>query len=424
MTAIVGTLNRRGMAFATDSAATFTTSATIKINNNANKLFELSKKHPVGIAIYNSLDFYGIPWEVIFKTYRDVHLKEASFPRLIDYAHDFWNYLHNYILTKISIDEQKRIISFFIQKLKDETIETATNRLNSKGVPINSSSQFGEIMTFLTELEEDYKTYDRTSELKNYPKSRFEEYSNELIDAVLKDLLDDAACPNEFRKKFVMALYSIITVDRIVYLPYTGLVFWGYGEDELFPSYYQFEVSIAFDQNIKYVELSNYEVSNQNIACVAPFAQTDVANTVVRGIDQSLRDNICNNMKVAFNDFRNNIVDALLNAGAPSDLLDALRNINITNQTDIFINDLNNYIRKNYTDKLLNTVAFLSKEDLADMSESLVRMTCLKRHITTDEESVGGPVDVAVVTKGEGFIWIKRKHYFDRELNPHYFNRQ
>ena len=68
-------------------------------------------------------------------------------------------------------------------------------------------------------------------------------------------------------------------------------------------------------------------------------------------------------------------------------------------------------------------VAFLNKEDLADMAESLVRMTCLKRHVTTDDETVGGPVDVAVITKGDGFIWIKRKHYFTPELNHHYFEK-
>ena len=65
----------------------------------------------------------------------------------------------------------------------------------------------------------------------------------------------------------------------------------------------------------------------------------------------------------------------------------------------------------------------LMKEDLADMAESLVRMTCLKRHFTTDEETVGGPVDVAVATRGDGFVWIKRKHYFSADLNHHYFER-
>ncbi len=37
---------------------------------------------------------------------------------------------------------------------------------------------------------------------------------------------------------------------------------------------------------------------------------------------------------------------------------------------------------------------------------------------------VGGPVDVTVKTKGDGFVWIKRKHYFSADINHHYFERQ
>lgn len=423
MTAIVGTLNKRGIAIAADSAATYSTSAMNKITNNANKIFELSKKHPVGIAIYNNLDFHGIPWEVIFKTYRDVHLRERSFPMLKEYAEDFWTYLHSFVLTKVSIEDQKAQIAYLAHQLKEESIATAKDNLKLKKLDFDSTSLFSEIIQFLTKLSEDYKLHSRTSEFNSYEIRQFQDYASEVIDSILSDLTQDSACPKTFRETFLSTLFSIITADTIVYLSQTGLVFWGYGEEELFPSYYHYEVSLAFDNKIKYVELSNYEVSNQKNACVAPFAQTDVANTVVRGIDQKLRDTINNNLQNAFNDFRNNIVDVLFKASAPETLLDALRNIDISNQTTPFISFLNEYIQKNYIDKLLNTVAFLSKEDLADMAESLVRMTCLKRHITTDEESVGGPVDVAVITKGDGFIWIKRKHYFDRELNPHYFER-
>ena len=93
MTAIVGTINRRGVAFAADSAATLTISDKVKITNHTNKIFALSKKHPVGIAIYNNLDFHGVPWENIFKMYRDNHLKDNSFAKLSDYTNDFWCYL-------------------------------------------------------------------------------------------------------------------------------------------------------------------------------------------------------------------------------------------------------------------------------------------------------------------------------------------
>jgi hypothetical protein len=37
-------------------------------------------------------------------------------------------------------------------------------------------------------------------------------------------------------------------------------------------------------------------------------------------------------------------------------------------------------------------------------------------------ESVGGPIDVAVISKGDGFIWIKRKHYFKPEFNQSFMS--
>ena len=51
------------------------------------------------------------------------------------------------------------------------------------------------------------------------------------------------------------------------------------------------------------------------------------------------------------------------------------------------------------------------------MAESLVNLASFKQRVTLDDETVGGPIDVAVISKGDGFIWIKRKHYFKPELN-------
>ncbi len=56
------------------------------------------------------------------------------------------------------------------------------------------------------------------------------------------------------------------------------------------------------------------------------------------------------------------------------------------------------------------------------MAEALVNITSLKRRVSVEAETVGGPIDVAVISKGDGFIWIKRKHYFDAKENPYFFN--
>lgn len=33
-------------------------------------------------------------------------------------------------------------------------------------------------------------------------------------------------------------------------------------------------------------------------------------------------------------------------------------------------------------------------------------------------KTVGGPIEIAVITKHEDFKWVKRKHFYRRELQP------
>lgn len=422
MTAIVGTLNRRGIAFAADSAATLTLSEKSKITNHANKVFALSKKHPVGIAIYNNLDFHGVPWEEIFKMYRNNHLKDNSFSKLVDYADDFWIFVTDCILPKLA-DEQRRQVAYMASRLKDEIIVTSRKKLEDAGITVDNLVLLSEMEDMLQELSTDFSAHSRALGFDGYEVEEFERYSASIVDSVIGNILKDPDCPADFKERFLKALFEIMMSTEQVYVSHTGLVFWGYGEDELFPSYYEYHVTLAFDGRVKRVKTSEYEVSNNQDACVAPFAQTDVANTVVRGIDQELRNTINNGVIDAFDNFRNSIITEMKNAGAPTELTDVLAKIDTRMHANSFIDDINIFIKSKYTDKLLITVSMLEKEDLADMAESLVKMTCLKRHVTTDEESVGGPVDVAVITKGDGFVWIKRKHYFSPNLNQDFIKR-
>jgi len=55
-------------------------------------------------------------------------------------------------------------------------------------------------------------------------------------------------------------------------------------------------------------------------------------------------------------------------------------------------------------------VSNLSKDDLAEWPRVLIYLTYLSRGgITFAEESVAGPVDVAIIPKGDGFVWNQAK---------------
>lgn len=103
MTAIVGVLNKHAVAIAADSAVTM--GNTHKVINSANKIFTLSKYHPVAVMTYSNAAFMGTPWDIIIKEYRK-QLGDNSFPFLEDYVNDFISFLHHrhfFVMTRLSI---------------------------------------------------------------------------------------------------------------------------------------------------------------------------------------------------------------------------------------------------------------------------------------------------------------------------------
>ncbi|MEV6845470.1 hypothetical protein [Actinoplanes sp. NPDC051411] len=57
-------------------------------------------------------------------------------------------------------------------------------------------------------------------------------------------------------------------------------------------------------------------------------------------------------------------------------------------------------------------------QDAIDLATFLVETTVSFVRFGPGADTVGGPVEVAGITKHEGFKWIKRKHYYGSDLNP------
>jgi hypothetical protein len=57
-------------------------------------------------------------------------------------------------------------------------------------------------------------------------------------------------------------------------------------------------------------------------------------------------------------------------------------------------------------------------QDAINLADFLVETTKRFVRFLPGADTVGGETDIAVVTKHEGFKWIKRKHFFSSNLNP------
>ena len=91
--------------------------------------------------------------------------------------------------------------------------------------------------------------------------------------------------------------------------------------------------------------------------------------------------------------------------------------------TDQIIKRVVEQAQKQYLFPITDAVSTLPIEELSLLAESMINITSIRRKVAIDDYvgTVGGPIDVAIISKVDGFIWMKRKHYFDREYNPQFF---
>jgi hypothetical protein len=95
MTAEVALLNKGAVALAADSKVSIGGSRPVKTYDSQNKIFTLSKVHPVGIMIYNNADFMKYPWETIIKQYRKSKSVRSE-PTLEAWGDDFVRFLRKF----------------------------------------------------------------------------------------------------------------------------------------------------------------------------------------------------------------------------------------------------------------------------------------------------------------------------------------
>jgi len=164
--------------------------------------------------------------------------------------------------------------------------------------------------------------------------------------------------------------------------------------------------------------IQNQTIGDDTSAAVIPFAQKDMVQSFMEGIHEDLHNHLTTTTAGLFE----GAIERILNAVADrhQHLADSLRGAvesNVRTMLDQLFNDWEGR-RQDYWQPVVEVVASLPKDELAAMAEALVNLTKFRRRISPLRETVGGPIDVAVITKGDGFVWTRRKHYFSSELNP------
>lgn len=416
VTAEIAVMNKRAIALAADSAVTIGDRA--KFYNTANKLFMLSKYEPVGIMIYNNAEFMGVPWETLVKDYR-LQLGKECKNKLEEYGEDFFKFVfskkdlfvsYEPTFFKLTVDSYLGAVKNDIRKRYIRKYEQTHKQLKDAELAVIANQAIEKYYTRIisaTDLDEVPK------ELLNQIRGNFEGLLIELIG----EHSDFSFAEPQWIENLKEACYHLFVKDVFVDV-YSGVVFAGFGKDDTFPVLVSYNVAGMISGFLKKKKMETIEIDNEHDFGIVPFAQTDTVWTFLYGVN----DKYLNTLNGYFQNRLLNKIGEMDDNIFKKDGKTRLRS-GLEKLWSEVIEGINDYSQREYLAPILRAVRVLPIDELASMAESLVNLTSFRRQVALDEYSytVGGPIDVAVISKGDGFVWIKRKHYFKPELNHHFF---
>ena len=398
-------INRNGIALAADSAGTYT--GNKMFYNSMNKVFSLSRKYVYGAITYGATTIYNVSIDQVlkeFRTYLDSREHISDFFEILPLFEAFINQNSSYY--KFDLAEANHCNGL----IKDLVVDWG-NKIKTVATEVDAENKISEILNQLETVMRGSLKIDNY-DVSAYIKTTYNDYFNMLIGMIVPEL-NNFPTQKECFWDYICNYFNLSLTNETN--NYMGLFFAGYGHCDAFPKFTHIELYRVVGGKIKYRLVENYEESN-NHAQIVPLAQPDVILTFCKGISNRFINYIPQKVESIIN----SKIDALPDTFT-IDQKNALKTSLSSSKAEI-ASAINTTIQNDNVKPILDSVQLIPLPEMGFLAESLVNITSLKRTFAIDgnQQTVGGPTDVAVMSKGDGFVWIKRKHYFDKQMNPDY----
>ena len=420
MTAEIAILNRTAVALAADSIVTLSGPSGSKTYDSAEKIFELSRFRPIGLMVYNNAELIRIPVEILARDFREVISDE--FAELIQVWPRFQRFLLS-VCVESELDdtmtEFEALIGSEVERLTLQFINAAVTRFG-KG----SEESVGELLRLLKESIDATIERAKDDRLAGFLDETSIDQFADHYGARTKALVEKRLVPvvqgltgdefdGEMWRKFDELAFALVR-SRKKSSAFTGLVFAGFGRNDMFSSLHAVEIDGIYFGEVRVIGENEVDIDRHgDTSAIVPFAQKDMPERFMFGIDQAFEDQLS---KIA-----KNLIVQVLEQATGSFSRDQSEEIEAA-AMERFRRSISS--QKEVSEKELKSIVnHLSKRELGEVAYSLVELTSRKRRYSRGMETVGGPIDVAILTRNEGFIWVRRKRYFDVEMNPAYLER-
>jgi len=228
------------------------------------------------------------------------------------------------------------------------------------------------------------------------------------------DDLDEGTTGKLVNETFAQAINSLAKDDN-----YTGFVFAGFGDHSVFPELVSYRHCKLWGMKFVASDKKVEKVTHDIPAVLSAFAQSSMTDTFEVGLSFEVFSKMQETFAAELNELSKGL-NELAGGAIPEEKILALVGERLTSSKDKIFE----YARNEHSLPLRRVLGVLPVDEMAELAETLINLQSLKEKVTKPSETVGGPVDVAAITRSEGLVWVKRKHFFDPSLNSRFFERR
>lgn len=409
MTSEVAILNRYGIALAADSAVTI---GEERVWKSTNKIFSLGPRNDIAIMMYGSGDFSGYPWEVVIKSFKRANAKH-DFRTVEDCKLQFLEFLRDSRWVN-PLQSQLCATSIFVKELSDLKDEATQD----------SATEFRKsTVSFLNEWTEIAKSYPLC--VDNLSEKQFLNRFSKNIEKIRSEMFEQHF-PKYLIKKINSYLYQYFIRSKCTTGYESGIVICGYGVAQNYPALSEIVVDGRCDDWLRAWDVRSPDLNSDPMqsAQIIPFAQRDMASLFMEGLSPTYLAYFFKLIQEILAKKSRDSIDLFQGTAEEKTVEQAIQNRTDKEILKRINKDFKDLRDNKFIQPLMSNVQSLPREEMAAMAESLVELTSLRRKFDSIVQTVAGPVDVAFISKTDGFIWMKRKHYFAKELNNEFFERK
>ena len=424
MTSEVAVMNRLGVALASDSVASVRILNRTKLYH-ADKLFMLSKTRPVGVMVNSNSSLVGVPWETIIKVFRN-YLGPHGFESLQDYSGELVRFL-NGSAELFPQDAQDQVFlelfSAYLHELDERIMAQTLMRAMRDGKKDVHAAVTDEVIKAALQQWESSPQIQENDFPLDSGDAMVSRLSGKIAECIGSTQIPFNA---EQQSALLRIARLIVTKQLAVNDGMSGLVIAGFGEKDHFPVLQELQFYGVYAGRVKCREVSVAKVTHTEPAQIRTFAQSEVVDTFLYGCSPALYGLIMEEVSAVLVGQADVIVDGFPTTRKAKK--NEYKEIVRTSMKDVaveLLRDIGKRRVERYYEPVVGAIEHLPKSELAHVAATLVSLSSFQKRVSlSEDETVGGPVDVAVITKGDGFVWVDRKHYFKADLNPHYFSNR